>query len=841
MKNNLEKYIIIFFVLIFTSSVIYAESQEVASRAKTVGSVDTTKVVVADTIAADSLAEVQQDSLFYAADTVRYSYKNEQIKLSGNSRLTYHASLLKSDSISIDLKKEQAFTIGQSVMEDGSYLLLGEGISYDMSSEWGMINNGATKFEQGFCYGDEIRKIEKETFDIDNAIFTTCDALSPHFYVRASKLRLYKDDKIVAKPLIVYVNHLPIFALPFGTFTIKRGRESGFLVPSPSYNSTDGKVLRDIAYYQVLGPYADATLALDYYENTGWKLSMRSRYIKRYLLKGNFDLTLLKQISLFRTKYEWNASADHHQNFTDDAKFDANLNYVSSTSVWENSEDLDEREQEEVSSSVSYKRPLWGRTLSITGNYTDNLVEETKSINLPTVTYSLASKPIYELFYDKDANIPEYAWWKEFSYSYSLKASHQGSITDPDADLADVLYKTKRDSTGEDYINQHNAGILHKMGLSYSHRYHGWLDLSQSASYKEAWYDRDRNYEINNDTFVRGSDYSFNSSIGLSIYGLGDFPGDFIRAARHVVSPDLSFSYVPDFTHNEDYYSFNGILLNEGKKQRKLSFSLRNNWDLKLRKKKEIKDTNDDDKTEKLNNFFKISSSVSYDFENENEGYSDIYHSLSMNLKDYKLGVFALGTNPSGSITQEFYKLKSHGTDIRNWNYAVDYWSVSLTSKLSISGKADYVDYFPLPENRFESNKFFGTDSLDAESEDLALTLDTFDDMQSQNKSWSVNFNHTYQTNKLSYEDNDYTSNLRNSLSAKITKNWEVSYNNYINLKTKEIASHNFTITRDLHCWKIVFTYSHSTLDDYWNYRFRIFNIKLPNELKFRTSGHKQD
>jgi lipopolysaccharide assembly outer membrane protein LptD (OstA) len=840
MKKYLEKYIVLGILIILTFSLILAETKQVDDNFRKLQTVDTTAVAVADTAISDSLALATQDSVFYVADSTHYSFLSKRIELAGAARLTYHTSVLKSDTIAIDMQKRQAFTLGQSVLEDGEYLLLGDAISYDMRSQWGMIRDGATRFEQGYCYGDEIRKISEETFDVDNAIFTTCDALHPHFYIKASKLRLYKDDKIVAKPLIFYVNHLPVFALPFGTFTIKRGRESGFLVPSPSYNSVDGKILRDIAYYQVFGPYADATLALDYYENTGWEASLKSRYIKRYLLKGNFEAVLLKQLNELSTKYEWNISSVHHHDFADDATFDSRLHFVSSTSVWDNSEDLEEREQEEISSALAYKRPLWGRTLSLTANYTDNLVDKIKYLKLPSITYSLPSKPVYELFYSQDDKIPDYAWWKDFSYSYNLRGVHEANITDPEAGWADLFYQTSQDSSGA-YINQHNAGIKHSVGLSYNHKLRGWLDLGQSANLNEVWFDRDKNYQTNQELLVRGWDYSLNSSLGFSLYGLGDLPGEYIQAVRHVISPSFSFTFKPDFSENEKYYSFGGIGLSSGVKQRRFNFSLSNKWDLKLRQAQSTDADSAEDAeipTEKLNNFFQLSSAINYDLENDEEGFSNISHSLDMNLKDYTIGFITLGTNPSGSIIQDTYDVKFSGWNHKSWDYAVENWAVTLNSKLSFSGKASYTEYFPRAENRFESNKFFTPDSLNLDSEDLALTLETLDEMQQQDKGWSLNFNHYYQTNKTSYEQNKYTSNLRSSLSAKITNNWEISYNNYINLKTKEIASHNLTLTRNLHCWKIVFTYSYSSLNNYWNYRFQLFNIKLPNELKFRTSGH---
>ena len=155
-----------------------------------------------------------------------------------------------------------------------------------------------------------------------------------------------------------------------------------------------------------------------------------------------------------------------------------------------------------------------------------------------------------------------------------------------------------------------------------------------------------------------------------------------------------------------------------------------------------------------------------------------------------------------------------------------------------ISDDADFVDYFPLPENRFESSGFMTEDTLSVEDEQIITTIKELDDLNRESKNWSISFTHTYKTNKAQYDINDYSSDIRTSASVKLTKNWSVSYDNYINLQEHRMISHSFTITRNLHCWQVYFKYTKQ--EDYWNYRFQLFNIKLPDALKFRTSDHKR-
>ncbi|MDA3813853.1 MAG: putative LPS assembly protein LptD [Candidatus Cloacimonetes bacterium] len=821
MKNsvNREKVIIIF-ASIFISVALISWSQEVQEEAKP---------FIPDSLLKDSLEVVesfQLDSLFYIADSIDYNVEKEIIQLSGNTSVTYHSSIINADTIAIDLKKEQAFAKGKSYLQDGSQNMLGRDISYDLQTKWGMVTSGASKFDKGYYYGSEIRKIDDDIYDVDDGVFTTCNALHPHFYIKSKELRFYRDDKFVARPVAFYVNHFPVFGFPFATFTLKRGRQTGILVPSPGWNNYRGKYIENIAYYIAYRDHADITLALDYYELTGWELGIRSKYKQRYVHNGFFNAILQKNVLDPRiSQYEWNIKNRHHHDFGNKTTFDMNLNFVSSKRVWEGSENLDERLAEQITSRMEFKRPLFNSTLSITANYTDDLENQTKDITLPSVSLILPSRPIYEIFVDENANIPEDVWWGNFSYSYRVKATHEGDINDSTATIWDVLYD---DTLGPDTTyatgNQHNAGVKHSASLSYSYKLKGWLNLSQSISGNEAWFDRDKN----DVKFVRGMDYYSSSTLSFNLYGMRTIPGLYISAIRHIITPRMSFTYRPDFSDNDRFYSFGGINVSSAAKSRKVSFSLGNKWQLKLAATKNIKER-------KINDFFNITSSISYDYEQDN-GFSDISHSLTLKPNKISLGIVDISTTPKGSFSQATYDLGVNGWDPRNWELGVTNWNFNITSALKLSGDAGYVDYFPLPKNDFVTGDFFSSDSVDTDTERTITTLEELDELDKEEKSWAFTVSHIYKLNKAQYAINDYNSNLRMSVSARVTKNWSISYDNYIDLEADELVSHNFTITRDLHCWKMTFKYTKQ--GEYWNYKFQLFNIKLPDALKFSTSDN---
>ena len=810
MKNSIKNTSIVQVVLLLNLIfiIVNLESQNDNTKIVKRDKENTTK---SDSVLVDSAAvkdSVKIDSVLYSADSVFYYHKEETIELAGNATINYHGSEIKSDTISLNLQQEKAFTHGNTWMRDGDQLMLGDQVSYKFDSKLGLITKGASKFDNGYFYGQEIRKVDKDIYDIDDSKYTTCDALNPHFYIYSQKTRIYRKDKFVAKPIIYYVNHFPILAFPFGTFTLKKGKHSGILVPEPGYNDYHGKYVKNIAVYLTYKDYADYTLSMDYYEKTGWEIRFLNRYIKRYLFNGNLEARLRKDIKGFnKSTYDWYIRERHHHEVGYESTFDANLKFASSQEIWEGSSDINERLKQELTSSLSFKTPLLERTLSISANYTDDFLEKEKDITLPYIRYSLPSKPVYELFVNKESNT-DYSdkWWKDFSISYRFLGVHRGDINEDNPDFSDIIYKSQKDSTG--YINIHNAGIKHSSSISYSTRFWGWLNIKPSLSANEVWFDRDKY----NKKLVRAADYSSRISSSFSLYGMGKYPNFFISAVRHIVRPSISFTYRPDLTKNKDkYYSFNGISVSSSDKSRIIRFSLSNNWSIKLGNSK------DENNNMKINNLLSLDSSTNYNLENDEKPFSDIRHSLSINIP--KISFLAdLNFSNSGSITQNPY------------NFNVEKWSTN--NSLKIGGESSFRNYFPVIKNPFKTNKMFVDDSVETDSTSLGNDLPEprLED-NVERKKWSFNFYHDYTKNLL---DNNYTSQLRSSFNLPITHNLEISYENVMDLKENELVSQSLNLSRKIHCWKLTFRWSKA--GDIWDYRLKFFNITLPESMKIRKS-----
>ncbi|HNX38679.1 MAG TPA: putative LPS assembly protein LptD [Candidatus Cloacimonadota bacterium] len=763
--------------------------------------------------ALDSLSvadSVVTDSLFYSADSIRYIQSEEQIYLMGNTSVEYGNSSIASDSLHLDLKADRAFSHGPTVMRDGAQILLGTDVSYDIDTREGIMAAGQSKLDKGFYSGEEIRKVADDVYDIDNGRFTTCDDPDPDFWFSTRRLRIYRGDKVVGKPVIAYVNHFPVFYFPFITIPLQRGRHPGFLIPEPGYNSTDGKFIRDIAWYFPYKDFADLQLSLDIKEKTGWKLNLETDYTKRYSYTGNFDASYSHSIAGDVVNRDWAIKANHHQELWDKATLDGTIDFITNKRIWETSSDLDESLAQRLSSSLSYRQPLLASYLNVGASYTQDLINDRVTLSLPSATFSIPSRPVYELFYKTDRSLN--AWWTNFAWNYSIRFDHTGLINDPSPSLNDLLWSNLIDPADSSVISEHHAGLNQRVGLSYNWKLKGWLNLRQGIDYSENWFDRDK---LDN-KFVRAGDYNAYFNTNFNVYGIRNYKG-YIRSIRHVLTPTMGISYNPDYTGNTDYYSFGGIGVSSAEEAANLNLGLDQKWQIKYGK--------DITRPKKLNDVFGWSSKVSANMLKDDQPFGNISHSFtfrpgSFSLGDLKLNGgklslkgIKLSYSASYNMAQDPYKMRFDDLDLHS-----HYFSQTL----GIGGTAPYTDYFPREVNRI-FDTFGEPDSLAQIAENLAT--------QDGSDNWSLSISHDLYAPESFWKPNSH--NLRLNAAVKLSKNWALTYSNYYNLETENLISQSFRITRNLHCWKLDISYSRR--NDFWEYKVVLFNTVLPDALRFQT------
>jgi len=766
---------------------------------------------------ADSLRQSGSvmDSLFYAADSVAYYYSQDRILLSGYASVSYQDSQISADSLYIDLEREQAFSSGATVMQDGEQILLGRDLRYDVDSQTGYLEGGISRIEKSFYSGTEVRKVGAKIYDVEDGRFTTCDHAEPDFWFSSRQLRVYQGDKIVGKPVVAWVNHFPVFWFPFITMSIRRGRHPGFLIPEPGYNSVDGKFLRDIAWYYPFKDYADLILGMDLMERSGWKAKLSTVYTKRYDFDGNFHAAFQKQIAGSGTSYDWSLRARHHHELGEKAAFDADLDFISNKRIWEGSNSLDESLAERLSSSMSYRQPLLGSYLFVGATYTQDLINDRATLSLPSASFSMPGQPVYELFM-KPERSPD-AWWSNLSYNYGVRLDHYGEINDPDPDIMDIIWNNSIDPIDSTLVlSRHNLGIKHSLGLSYNLKLFGWLNTQQSLSYNEAWFDRD----INDKKWVRGNDYSASASANFNIYGIRNFRSGKLSSIRHIITPSASLNLKPDLSRNDRFYSFGGIGLSGGEAGTGLSLNLEQKWQLKYRSGKEEK---------RLNDVVTLSSRAYTDLRSEDQKFTNLSHSMAFRPGSFNLGAFKIPGTATflKGVNLSYGAQFSAGHDPHDISFSsLGLRNQYFSHSFGISGTAAYKTWFPKPKNQIFS-PFESADSLRFMTDDSAE--------QGSDDGWKLALSQDIYADRDVFDPRG--SNLRLDASLKLSQNWQLSYSNYYDLKNSNLISQSIALSRNLHCWKLDISYSRR--NEFWEYRVVLFNVELPDALRFQTRDSK--
>ena len=73
-------------------------------------------------------------------------------------------------------------------------------------------------------------------------------------------MKIYLDDKMVARPVVFKIGHIPVMMLPFYMGSLNDERHSG-LLPDVRFGFADdrGRFIRNLGYYWAVNGYADIT------------------------------------------------------------------------------------------------------------------------------------------------------------------------------------------------------------------------------------------------------------------------------------------------------------------------------------------------------------------------------------------------------------------------------------------------------------------------------------------------------------------------------------------------------------------------------------------------------
>ncbi|MFH1687301.1 MAG: putative LPS assembly protein LptD [bacterium] len=570
-------------------------------------------------ISLDRDAVIESGEISLSAHQVRFDTRQELIK--AYSAETAGDSLPDINSFSYRAQPSNM----PVVLLDGDEELLGDYLEYSLSTEKGRIVQSKTKYPPGLYYGGKLFREQENIFYIKDGCFTTCDQEEPHFHFRSSHLKLIQDDKLIARPVVAYLGRLPVFAIPYYVFPLKRGRHSGILPFQFGNFERDVRYVKDIGYYWAASEYWDWLGAVDYYDNDRtFTFKSMLKFRKRYLLtadmsgeyttKTDFNRGIAKETS--SKEYVLRGLYDHQ--VTPSFKIAGDGKYQSTSTYFQQySNNLDERLNREVRSQLSITKK-WGQSVSLsaTANHTVNLDQESRFDKLPSATLSL---PVLYPFGSGAKD--DRSWYNDIKLTYSPSLVHESNRTT--IDTGRVYYTNEAgDTTSVDTLSYRTrkqyAKIQHQPKLTLPTITLGsYLNLVPSIGYQETWFEIFRTDQSDSAGIdpTNYRTYSWDAGLSASTKLYGTVTPNILGLAglRHVLTPSVSYQYRPDIDLHPEVRSYAGGGAGSTKSQT-IGVGLGQDFMAKVKRGED----------EKVVSLFSLSSSFGYDFEKDSLRFSDL-------------------------------------------------------------------------------------------------------------------------------------------------------------------------------------------------------------------------
>lgn len=547
----------------------------------------------------DSLFQIKQDSAkaafkdslrkssdlksrvkYHARDSIIFDITGKHLYLYGEVSLEYEDITLKAEKVKIDWTTTTMYAegiqdttgqyIGQPQFDEGGQIYNAEAITFNFNTRKGRILGGRTQQDENFVIGDTIKRNPDNSYFIRSGKITTCNAADPHFYIYSNKMKIIPNDKVITGRVNMFVEKVPVpLVLPFGFFPNKKGKKSGILMPSYGNDGTRGYFLRDGGYYIGMSEYADLTLRGDIFSYGSWRLNAASKYNWKYHFNGGLDVRYAVSNTGDRTNLDFKESEDffvvwkHEQKLGNTARLSSDVNAGTSTYLGLNSMNVQDITTSQLMSNVSYSKTFANTPWSLNAKLGHQQNTQTKIVSLELPSIGLNRGRTFP-FKRKTGGGKE-RWYEKIGYAYSSQAVNR--ITAPDS----VIFKPQAKSMYEN-------GIKHSIPVSMNFKALKYMNITPSLNYNEYWYFKHKMNRWQNGFFSKdsaqndiwnpgrvvndtlnqlltGRDFSASVTATTRIYGMFKLPGSRSRIVRHTLTPNIGYSYRPDFASEKwGYY-----------------------------------------------------------------------------------------------------------------------------------------------------------------------------------------------------------------------------------------------------------------------------------------------
>lgn len=859
-----------------------------------------------DSIRADSMMRARSNGIdapvkYSAEDSLVYDAESGTAYLYGNSKVDYENMKLTSDKVHMNLDKSTVRATGtvdstaeggikgKPVFTMGKDEYKSDTMAFNFKSKKGLIKGVYTEQQDGFLSGEVGKRDSTGSIYLQHGRYTTCDKPHPDFYIALSRAKVRPGKDVVFGPAYLVVADVPLpLAIPYGFFPFSKKYSSGFIMPSYGDESDRGFYLRDGGYYFAISDKWDLKLLGEIYTKGSWGVSAASNYRKRYRYSGSFlfsyqdsktgDKGLPDFAEQESFKIQWNHRQDPKANPY--SSLAASVNFATSNYERNNLNSMYNPQtltQTTRTSSVSWSTGFSsiGLSLSATTNLAQDMRTSSIQITLPDLNISLSR------FYPfkRKHLVGKERWYEKISMSYTGQLANSISTTE-DKILHSNLIKDWKNAFQHTIPVQANFTLFNYINVTPSFNF---TDRMYSKKVTRGWDNTLQKEVVRDTTYGFHNVYNWSMSVGAStkLYGFWvpnrKLFGDKIQAIRHVITPQVTFSYSPNFGARRygyyDSYQYTDASGNvklveyspyqdelysvPGKyKTEMISWNVSNNIEMKI---KSDKDTTG---YKKISIIDELGASMSYNAAADYHRWSDL--SMRLRLKWWKNYTFSL----NAQFATYAYELDANGKPYvgnhTEWGYGrlPRFQGMSQNFSFTLNpeklkkwfGRKDDKDDDKVsvdsdgPDTNIESNM---DDDLEkgkyAAKKKRGNIAETDDDgYMSFNMPWSLTIGYgitmrentagRFNTKTMRYPYK-FTQTLNFSGNIRISDGWNINFSSGYDFENHAMSMTTASLSRDLHCFNMSASVVLAPYTSY-NFTFRCNAATLTDALKYdKRSG----
>ena len=805
----------------------------------------------------DSIAntsEIETTINYSAKDSIFYDLKSQKIKLYGGSKIDYGEINLEAYEILVDWNDKTLDAnfildsigkkIGKPIFSEGDQSYETDKITYNFDSRKAKIKGIVTQLDDAYMQGEDVKKNEEDELFISHAMYTTCNLEEPHFHISSSKIKVIPGKKVVSGPFHLKFGNVPTpLGFIFGMFPQPKKKVSGLIMPNYGEEKRRGFYLRDGGYYFAVNDHLDLRLTGDIYSKGSYGMTLGTNYKKRYSYSGNLRFNYNKsKLGDFENpttsndfSFSWSHSPDTRgksSRFSSSVNFQTNSYNQNKNLVYSN---FNESINAQFNSNISYSKTFKGSPFNLSANlrHSQNVQNKKVNLTLPDISYNMSR--IYPF-----KNIGKLG--KTALGKISISHRFNGKIELTNGSVGNSLGGLNIINSGNNFseqidfnmdnissiIDRSKIGGKHTIPISTSFNLLKYFTVSPSVNYNEIWYFKKLSYNYNElengieidttNSFQRAWSYSSAFALSTRIYGTVFFKKGKIKAIRHVISPEISMSFSPDFTKPKYGYYENVQINSEGDTKllskyenflfgsprigssASMNFYIGNNLEMKVLDKKDTING-----TRKIKIFDNLAFSSSYNFLADSFRLAPIRFSTRTSFFKRLINL-----SISGNIDPYTFRLDSiseSATGIKNvYQRRVDELAYKNNQGIGSLAYINMALGFRFSAKDFRSDddekeSSYGTrEEIDYINSNIAEYIDF-------NVPWSINASYNLNRRKIGFRDPTITQTLTFSGDVSISEKTKISFRSGYDFKFKMLTQTSINATRDLHCWRINFSW----------------------------------